>query len=72
MLFRAAEPLIDAARAATHGRGGRAPHTFDRLNRSLAAAPALRQFLQNAKRQAARPGYHHLERRATCSRGWWR
>jgi AcrR family transcriptional regulator len=44
---RAAEPLFDEARAGAKGRGGAALlDTFDRINRSLAAAPALRTFLE--------------------------
>ena len=55
VLFRAAEPLIDAARARARGRGGRALlDTFDRLNRSLADAPALRQFVEQEREAALR------------------
>jgi AcrR family transcriptional regulator len=44
---RAAEPLFDDARAAAQGRGGTALlDTFDRINRGLADAPALRGFLE--------------------------
>lgn len=44
---RAAEPLFDEARAGATGRGGVALlDTFDRINRALAAAPALRSFLE--------------------------
>jgi AcrR family transcriptional regulator len=44
---RAAEPLFDEARASARGRGGDALlDTFDRINRGLAAAPALRSFLE--------------------------
>jgi AcrR family transcriptional regulator len=43
----AAEPLFDEARAGAKGRGGVALlDTFDRINRALAAAPALRSFLE--------------------------
>ena len=43
----AAEPLFDEARAGAKGRGGIALlDTFDRINRALAAAPALRSFLE--------------------------
>jgi AcrR family transcriptional regulator len=45
-VVRAAEPLFEEARAGARGRG--AAHlldTFDRINRALAAAPALRRFL---------------------------
>jgi AcrR family transcriptional regulator len=46
VLVRAAEPLLDTARAEARGRGGRALlDTFDRFNRSLAEARALRQFV---------------------------
>ena len=55
VLFRAAEPLIDAARAQAGGRGGPALlDTFDRLNRSLDAAPALRQFVEQERDAALR------------------
>jgi AcrR family transcriptional regulator len=55
VLFRAAEPLIDAARAQARGRGGPALlDTFDRLNRSLDAAPALRQFVEQERDAALR------------------
>jgi AcrR family transcriptional regulator len=44
---RAAEPLFDEARAAARGVGGPALlDTFDRINRALATAPALRSFLE--------------------------
>jgi AcrR family transcriptional regulator len=44
---RAAEPLFDQARASARGRGGEALlDTFDRINRGLAEAPALRSFLE--------------------------
>ena len=43
----AAEPLFDEARASARGRGGAALlDTFDRINRGLATAPALRSFLE--------------------------
>jgi AcrR family transcriptional regulator len=43
----AAEPLFEAARASAEGRGGAALlDTFDRINRGLAEAPALRSFLE--------------------------
>jgi AcrR family transcriptional regulator len=45
-LARAAEPLFSDARAGARGEGGTALlDTFDRINRALAAAPALRSFL---------------------------
>jgi AcrR family transcriptional regulator len=55
VLFRAAEPLLEAARKAARGRGGPALlDTFDRFNRSLADAPALRQFLEQERDAALR------------------
>jgi AcrR family transcriptional regulator len=55
VLFRAADPLIDAARAGARGRGGSALlDTFDRLNHSLDAAPALRQFVEQEREAALR------------------
>jgi AcrR family transcriptional regulator len=45
-VWRAAEPLFDQARAEAQGAGGSALlDTFDRINRGLEAAPALRSFL---------------------------
>ncbi len=53
VIVRAAEPVLEAARASARGRGGTALlDTFDRFNRALADAPALRQFLE-AEREAA-------------------
>jgi AcrR family transcriptional regulator len=53
VLVAAAEPLLTEARAKAKGRGGAALlDTFDRFNRSLAAAPALRRFVE-AEREAA-------------------
>lgn len=53
LLFGAAEPLLIDARANARGRGGAALlDTFDRFNRSLAGAPALRHFV-DAERDAA-------------------
>jgi AcrR family transcriptional regulator len=53
VLVAAADPLLDAAREGARGRGGpMLLDTFDRFNRSLAAAPALRQFVE-AERDAA-------------------
>lgn len=55
VLARAVEPLIDAARSEARGRGGPALlDSFDRLNRALADAPALRQFLQREREAALR------------------
>jgi AcrR family transcriptional regulator len=53
VLVRAAQPLLAEARAAARGAGAPALlDTFDRFNRSLAAAPALRWFVE-AERDAA-------------------
>jgi len=53
VLVAAAEPLLAEARANARGKGGAALlDTFDRFNRSLAAAPALRHFVE-AEREAA-------------------
>src|SRR3954468_8650890 len=53
VLVRAAEPLLDNARRGARGTGGAALlDTFDRFNRSLAAAPALLAFVE-AERDAA-------------------
>jgi AcrR family transcriptional regulator len=47
VVVQAAEPLFDEARASASGRGGVALlDTFDRINRGLAEAPALRSFLE--------------------------
>jgi len=55
VVFRAAEPLIDAARSGARGRGGPALlDTFDRLNRSFADAPALRRFVEQEREVALR------------------
>jgi AcrR family transcriptional regulator len=55
VVIRAVEPLVEAARAGARGRGGPGLlDTFDRLNRSLAEAPALRQFLQRERGTALR------------------
>ncbi|HET6623490.1 MAG TPA: QsdR family transcriptional regulator, partial [Gaiellaceae bacterium] len=49
-IVRAGEPLVDDARAQAAGRGGAMLlDTFDRLNRSLAAAPALRWFVEQER-----------------------
>jgi AcrR family transcriptional regulator len=46
-VVRAAEPLFDEARAGASGQGGAALlDIFDRINRGLSAAPALRSFLE--------------------------
>jgi AcrR family transcriptional regulator len=55
VLVLAAEPLLAAARKSARGRGGSALlDTFDRFNRSLAAAPALRQFVEQERDAALR------------------
>jgi AcrR family transcriptional regulator len=55
VLVRAAEPLLEEARAGARGRGGAALlDTFDRFNRSLAAAPALRKFVEQERDAALR------------------
>jgi AcrR family transcriptional regulator len=55
VLVRAGDPLLDAARAEAGGRGAVALlDTFDRMNRKLAAAPALRQFLEQERSTALR------------------
>ena len=55
VLVRAGDPLVDEARAGARGRGGLALlDTFDRLNRSLVAAPALRRFLEQERELALR------------------
>jgi AcrR family transcriptional regulator len=55
VLVRAAEPLLKDARAKARGRGGPALlDTFDRLNRSLVEAPALRQFVEQEREAALR------------------
>src|SRR3989440_6018801 len=55
VLFHAAEPLLDDARARARGRGGAALlDTFDRFNRSLADAPALRHFVEAERDTALR------------------
>jgi AcrR family transcriptional regulator len=43
---QAAEPLFDHARATAGGGGMALLDTFDRINRGLAEAPALRSFLE--------------------------
>jgi AcrR family transcriptional regulator len=46
----AGEPLVAEARARATGSGGAMLlDTFDRINRSLAAAPALRRFLEQER-----------------------
>ena len=55
VLVRAAEPLLREARAKARGHGGPALlETFDRFNRSLATAPALRSLLEQERDAALR------------------
>jgi AcrR family transcriptional regulator len=55
VLAAAVDPVIDEARAGSRGTGGDALlDTFDRLNRSLADAPALRTFVENERDAALR------------------
>lgn len=55
VLARAAEPLLEAARAASSGIGGAVLlETFDRFNRSLVDAPALRHFVEHEPEAALR------------------
>jgi AcrR family transcriptional regulator len=55
VLVAVAAPLLDAARAGARGNGGLALlDTFDRFNRSLAYAPALRQFVDQERDAALR------------------
>ena len=55
VLILAADPLLDEARANARGRGGGVLlDTFDRFNRSVADAPALRQFVEQEHDAALR------------------
>lgn len=55
VLVRAADPLLDEARAQAKGRGAALLlDTFDRINRALVAAPALRQFVEQERDVALR------------------
>lgn len=55
VLVRAAVPLLEAARGQARGRGARALlDTFDRFNRSLVEAPALRRFVESERDAAIR------------------
>jgi AcrR family transcriptional regulator len=55
VIARAAEPLLREAREGARGKGGKALlDTFDRFNRRLADAPALRQFVENERDAALR------------------
>jgi AcrR family transcriptional regulator len=55
VLVRAALPQLARARAEARGRGGRVLlDTFDRFNRALADAPALRRFVEHEREAALR------------------
>ncbi|GAC1320319.1 MAG: hypothetical protein NVSMB25_12490 [Thermoleophilaceae bacterium] len=55
VLVRAADPLVDEARAHAEGSGVAALlDTFDRLNHSLVEAPALRTFVEQEREVALR------------------
>jgi AcrR family transcriptional regulator len=55
VLVRAGEPLFEEARARGRGRGGAGLlDSFDRINRGLVEAPALRQFLEQERDAALR------------------
>jgi AcrR family transcriptional regulator len=55
VIVEAAEPLLEAARARARGEGAAALlDTFDRFNRSLVSAPALRQFVEGEREAALR------------------
>jgi AcrR family transcriptional regulator len=55
VIVRAAAPLLQEARAGAKGKGAPALlDTFDRFNRSLANAPALRQFVEGERAAALR------------------
>jgi AcrR family transcriptional regulator len=55
ILPRVTKPLLDQARAEASGRGAdKLVDTFDRFNRSLVAAPALRQFVERERDAAVR------------------
>ena len=50
VIVLAGEPLLEGARAAAVGRGGAMLlDTFDRINRSLVEAPALRWFVERER-----------------------
>jgi AcrR family transcriptional regulator len=55
VLVRAADPLLDHAVSEGRGRGGRRlVDVFDRFNRSLIGAPALRQYVESERESALR------------------
>jgi AcrR family transcriptional regulator len=55
VIWRAAEPLLAAARKRARGSGGEALlDTFDRFNRALVGAPALLRFVEHEREAAVR------------------
>jgi AcrR family transcriptional regulator len=55
VVIRATEPVLAGARAGLQGKGGPGLlDTFDRFNRSLADAPALRAFVEQERDAALR------------------
>src|SRR5262249_56962749 len=53
VIVRATEPVLDKARSGLAGKGGPGLlDTFDRFNRALADAPALRSFVEQAPEAA--------------------
>src|SRR3954454_1869548 len=55
VIVLASAPVLEDARAKAVGKGGPALlETFDRFNRSLADAPALRQFVETEREAALR------------------
>ena len=64
VLPQVTKPLLEQARAEARGRGAhKLVDTFDRFNRSLVAAPALRQFVER-ERAAERSRSHTSQRLA--------
>jgi AcrR family transcriptional regulator len=55
VIWHAAQPLLAQAREAANGGGGAALlETFDRFNRAIAEAPALRRFVEREREAALR------------------
>ena len=55
IIIRATEPVLQEARRGQRGKGGRGLlNTFDRFNRALADAPALRAFFEQERNAALR------------------
>jgi AcrR family transcriptional regulator len=55
VLVRVTKPLLDRARAEARGQGAeKLLDTFDRFNRSLVEAPALRRFVEREREVAVR------------------